>query len=69
MNNIINEEEYERQTVAALYRSLTFSLEKIIEKYDPDHIDVEGRANAKEFDEHLRKAIKLAYAEWIAEVN
>lgn len=66
--NEINIEEFETQTVAALYRSLSFSKD-LLDRYDPENNDMGNREEAIAYLDHLRKAIKLAHADWIAEVN
>ena len=57
---MINNEEFEKNTVAALLKSLNYSMARL-DYYDPDYEDIEGRKQASALIKELREVIKGEY--------
>ena len=57
---MINNEEFEKNTIAALLKSLNYSM-SLLDRYDPDYEDIEGRKQASALIKELREVIKGEY--------
>ena len=54
---MINNEQFEKDTINALLKTLNYSMVKL-DHYDPDYDDIEGRKQASALVKELREVIQ-----------